>query len=91
MIIVNFLSLLCLTYLIAYGATPIELVKIYFNISNESYPTSNVIIFIRELVNCALCVGFWVGLLYYQSILLACLVSICAEILTNYLKNNQKL
>lgn len=77
---VIFIGLLCLTWLIVEGAEPIQFFKRLTNIDNASNPKGYIQIFFQQLLNCALCTGFWVGLIYYQNIVLGCLVSVFAEI-----------
>jgi hypothetical protein len=83
-----FLGLLSLTYLIAEGAAPVQYLKKLLNIHNESTTTSLYKQVLKALVNCSMCSGFWIGLLFYSIsgydhfILYACLTSIGAEIFT---------
>ena len=37
--------------------------------------------FINELINCAMCMSFWIGLIYTHNLMLAAIVSILAEII----------
>lgn len=39
----------------------------------------------KELLSCCLCLGFWVGLVYYQSIPMACLFSVSAETFNRFM------
>ena len=78
----TFISLCCLVFLFAVGAEPIQDIKTKFSVGPLDEYMSPIQWFIAKLLNCSLCSGFWIGLIFYQSILLACLVSVAAEILT---------
>lgn len=79
--LITFISLLCLVYLFVKGAEPIQYLKSKLNIACDSQYQHPIQWFILKLVNCALCSGFWIGLIFYQTILLACLVSVGSELL----------
>lgn len=80
------LGLLCLTWLFVKGSEPLQFLKKLVNLHNDT-PLRNVwMIVLRKLVNCSLCSGFWIGLIYYQNILSASLFAICAEVFDRLLK-----
>lgn len=75
---INFIGLLCLTWLITTGASPIQFIKEFLGITEDAKPLFKRII--AKLVNCDLCLGFWIGLIFYQNILIACVFSLSCEI-----------
>lgn len=91
MIVINFLGILCAVYLFTTGAQPIQDIKRYFKVSNDSAYLNKYQYFLLTLLNCSLCFGFYVGLFYYQSILLAAIVSVSSELLTIFLNKQIKL
>ncbi len=76
---INYMGLLTLTWGIVKGFGAAQFLKGLVNIADESTPKKWYTMTLRELFNCCLCLGFWVGLIYYQNILFACLVSIGSE------------
>lgn len=79
---IKFLGLIAFTWLFVEGSAPIEFLKKLAGIHNGSEISAKKLVkhVVRKLVNCALCSGFWIGLIYYQDILLACLTAIGSEI-----------
>lgn len=78
--VIKFIGLLAFTWLFVKGADPVQFTKNLFDVGNDSQPKKQYLIIIQKFLNCALCSGFWIGLIYYQDILLACLVSIASEL-----------
>lgn len=97
--IVKFLGLLALTLLIVKEAKPVQFLKKQLKIHSESNPRDLTRQIIKELLNCCMCTGFWVGFTYYyftsgSAVLMGCLVSIAAELfarIINYLFNHSPL
>jgi len=79
---IKFIALLTCVWLFVKGAGSIQFLKNYIGIGAYSKPKNALIILAKELTNCSLCSGFWMGLIYYQDFLMACLVSVCAEIVS---------
>lgn len=79
---VEFIGLCCLVFLFAVGAEPIQDIKRMFDVADDSDYKNPYQYFILKLLNCSLCSGFWIGLIFYQSWLMAGCVSIASEILT---------
>lgn len=81
-------GLLAVTWLFVAGAGSIQFIKGLLKIDNEAKPKKLWHQLLRELVNCSMCTGFWVGLFYYgingydHYFLIACLVSIGSIIFT---------
>lgn len=81
-----YIGLLACTWLFVTGASSLQFLKKLVKLDNESSVKSLTWSVIRELVNCAMCSGFWIGLVYYllngyhHYFLYACLVSVGAEI-----------
>lgn len=65
--IITYIGLSALTYLLAEGAEPIQWFKEKIKLSNFT------------LVNCSLCLGFWIGTLYFWNPIYGAVVSILAE------------
>lgn len=65
---VRFSGIICLVYLFV-TAQPIYWIK-------EKLFIKGVL---RELLDCCMCSGFWIGLIFYQDVLSACLVSVFSE------------
>jgi type III secretory pathway component EscU len=85
---INFIALLSLTWLFTEGATPVQFLKKLFNVhaDAETAKLSLTKKVVQGLINCALCSGFWIGLIYYQNLLMACLVSVGAELFARAIK-----
>jgi len=82
---IKFIGLLCLVYLFIEGSGPIQFLKKLLNIHNDSDSNNITLIVLKKLVNCSLCSGFWLGLLYYfelipSFVLIASFASVSAEI-----------
>lgn len=76
---IKFIGLIFFTWLMVKGAAPVRFVKEFFGVSNDSTPKKLPAQLIQKFVNCSKCMGFWIGLIYYQDVLLACIVSLSAE------------
>jgi hypothetical protein len=88
---INFMGLLALTWLFVEGSAAVQFIKKLLNIHPESNSRSLIVQVIVKLVSCELCSGGWIGLIYYQNLLLACVVSVAAELfarLLNHILNN---
>lgn len=77
---IKFIGLIFFTWLFAEGSAPLQMLKELINLGEKSEPKNTWIMVLKEGVNCSKCSGFWIGLIYYQDILLACIVSIASEI-----------
>lgn len=78
---INFIGLMCLTWLLTTGSAPIEFIKEFFDVHDEpKEKKGNIKKVLTKLFNCDLCLGFWIGLLFYQNILIACIFSLSCEI-----------
>lgn len=84
--IINFIGILSVTWLWVEGAASIQFLKHLINIGSLSNPKSLTLTVIQKLVNCSMCSGFWIGLAYYQNFLMACCVSISAELFQRLIK-----
>jgi len=82
----NFLGLIILIWLFVEGAAPIQWLKRQLKVDNYSKTDNVILLLILKLVNCSLCSGFWIGLIYYQNILYACIVAFCAEVFSRITK-----
>jgi|LakMenEpi03Aug12_release.lakeMendotaPanAssembly.Ray.scaffolds.fasta_scaffold3060321_1 hypothetical protein len=84
--IINFIGILSITWLFATGAGSVQFIKNFFEVGSNSQPKKLWKQVAQELVNCSMCSGFWIGLAYYKSFILACIVSISAELFTRLLR-----
>ena len=82
MILINIIGLACLSFLFAVGAEPIQWIKEIFCVGPEDKYYNKIQWVILKLINCSLCSGFWIGLIFTQSIILAGIISILAEYIT---------
>ncbi len=77
---INFIGILAMTWLFVTGASSIQFIKNFLKVGNTSIPKYLILNIVQKLINCSMCSGFWIGLIYYQDFLMACIVSISAEI-----------
>lgn len=82
---INFIAILAITWLFTTGAGSVQFIKDFFKVGNMSTPKGLTMAVIQKLINCSMCSGFWIGLAYYQNFLMACIVSISAEIFSRLL------
>lgn len=80
MAIIKFIGLIFFTWLFTTGAAPIQFIKDSFNVGQDSEPKTLFGQVAQKLLNCDLCMGFWFGLIFYQNIWYACIISITSEI-----------
>jgi len=78
--ILNFIGLVILIWLFVQGAAPIQWIKKQFNVHNGSNTNNVIKLIILKLINCSLCSGFWFGLAYYQSLEMAAITGLSAEL-----------
>lgn len=87
---IKFIGLLCFTFLFTEGAAPVQFIKKLLEIHNVSEPKPLYKKVIQGLVNCNMCSGFWIGLIYYWAMgydsyfLLACEVSLASELFAGW-------
>lgn len=74
---INYLGLLAMVWGIVTGFGSVQFVKefVYEKVNGKKWCW----LLIKELFDCCLCLGFWVGLIYYQSLPMACLFSVSSE------------
>lgn len=77
---VKFIGVLSLVWLFVEGAEPIQFIKAYFEVHIDSKPKHWFKYIIQQLVNCALCSGFWFGLIVYKDVMFAGLSSVASEV-----------
>lgn len=84
--VIEYISILCATCLFVEWAAPIQFIKEALNIAPESNPSNIPLQLLQALVNCCLCSGFWIGVIYYyfqkdgfQVILMGFLTSVGSE------------
>lgn len=78
--VIKFLGLIVFTWLFTEGAAPVQFIKKFFGVDNESKAKDVTRRMLILLLNCSLCMGFWFGLIFLQDLWAACLLSICAEL-----------
>lgn len=76
--IFNIIALSCLSVIAAKSAITSKIKHIFY-VDILDQPSNIILQFIQELINCCMCVGFWIGLLYTQSVLMAAIISILSE------------
>jgi hypothetical protein len=82
---INFIGLIVLVWMFVDGAAPVQFIKEQLNIHNDTKSNNTWILLLSKLINCALCSGFWIGLIYYQSLELAAIVSVTSEIFYRFI------
>lgn len=75
-----FLGLCIASWLIVEGAEPIQWIKHYLKIDDDAEYLNDFQWFFKKLFNCFLCTGFWIGICFYWSFPIACIVSLMSEI-----------
>lgn len=85
--LINIIGLACAAFLFASGAEPIQQIKAFFNLDNDAEFKNHIQYFFVKLLNCSLCSGFWIGIIFTHSILLASIISVLAEFITRQLNN----
>lgn len=76
--IIQFIGLCCFVYLLV-EAHPIQALKAKSGFTPDA--KNKVVSYLAMMCDCCLCLGFWVGLVFYMDILTASIVSICSEFL----------
>lgn len=76
---VKFIGLICFTWLFTTGAAPIQFIKNFFGVGDKSTPKDVTRLLLQKLLNCSLCMGFWFGLIFYQNLWMACIISLTSE------------
>lgn len=80
------IALAIASWMIAEAATPIQMIKYWLHLDNAMTENS-FMNFFRELLNCSLCVGTWVGFFYAFDWQQALFVAVLAESISR-LSNN---
>lgn len=76
--IIELFGVAAFAYFIAEGAAPIQQFKSWIMPDDDN---RKFIVFFRDLYTCTMCLGFWVGLIYYENFLTACAVAIIAQLI----------
>ena len=84
--IVYFIGILACVWLFVTGADSVDFIKEIFKVHSGTKTNNVVLKVISKLVNCCLCSGFWIGLVYYHSFEMACLVSVSSEVFSRLIK-----
>lgn len=85
-ILFNIISISAITFLFI-NSEPLILFKRFLGFKEENYyDYGKTKAFIYRLINCALCSGFWIALLFTFSIQQAALVSLLAEVIDRLMK-----
>lgn len=82
---INFIGLIILVWLFVDGAAPVRFIKEQLNIHNDTKSTNTWILLLSKLINCAMCSGFWIGLVYYWSFEMAAIVSLTSELFYRFI------
>lgn len=86
---IEILGLAILCWMFAEGFEPIQVLKksfCEFDLSDPTYWTG-LLHWIIKAINCSLCTGFWVGLIYFENIFNAAIISVLAESISRLNKN----
>jgi hypothetical protein len=95
--IINAVGLISMAVVVA-NAYPVKLILsyIYYKIENSNYESIIInktlqfiydnFFIIEKLFECAMCLAFWIGLIYYQNILYASIIAL----LSNYIDRTIK-
>lgn len=78
--ILELAGLACAGYLFAEAAQPVQYLKKLCRTDRVGW--------LSQLLDCSLCSGFWIGLVYTQNVLSACIVSVMAEVVSRWMKKN---
>lgn len=91
--VVKFIGLLAFTWLFVEGAEPIQFIKKLFYVHPDNEGRDIFRQLLSRLFSCALCSGFWFGLIYYgftlgwdTCLIMGSLVSVGAEVFARTLK-----
>ncbi len=76
----KFLGTIFIVLMIVEFAEPIQFIKRFYQIDNNSQPKELYKQVLQKFFNCALCVGFWTGLIVYQDIYMAAIISFASEL-----------
>ncbi len=76
----KFIGIILVTLLIAEYAEPIQFIKRTLSIDNLSDPKTILGRLSQKFFNCSQCIGFWAGLIVYQDIYMAAIISFASEI-----------
>lgn len=86
-LLIKFIGLLSFNILITSMVTPVEQLKKQIGLHHTDEPTVYMARFIRDLINCCYCFGFWFGYIVYGSFWTACIVSLSTYILNKLITN----
>jgi hypothetical protein len=79
---IKFIGVCGIVLMIVKYAQPIQWLKEYYNLHDDAViKTGLAKQLLQKLLNCALCLGFWVGLAFYFDLYFAVCISFAAEIL----------
>lgn len=81
----DIIGLACLTYLLTV-AEPVIQIKEWMGLNNPN--GQGIKGWMSRLLSCCLCLGFWVGLMGTWSLTMAAIVSISAEVINNWMCEN---
>jgi len=77
--LIKFFGLIIAVWFVTTAAEPIQNIKYYFGLSNDSKIKNKVQDFFVKLLNCSLCLGTYVGLIAYQNVYKALIFGLAAE------------
>jgi uncharacterized protein (DUF2062 family) len=78
--VIKFLGVIGITLMIVEYAQPIQWLKIYWHLDNGGNSKKLWMMFLRKVLNCAMCCGFYVGLAFYWDLYWAVVISFSSEI-----------
>lgn len=78
---IKYLGVIGIVLMIVEYATPIQWIKAHYKLTHaDPDPKHLGKRILKDVLNCAKCLGFWVGLVFYQDLYWAVIVSFGAEI-----------
>lgn len=78
--LIKFIGLTIGVWMVVEASTPIQIIKESLNIHRDTKTKKRFVEIIAKLFSCSLCLGFWTGLFYYQSVELALVTSLGSEL-----------
>ena len=77
---VKILGVIGIVLMIVEYAQPIQWIKAYYKLTHDLQTKNTWKLILSKMLNCSLCLGFWVGLCFYQDLYWAVIISFLSEI-----------
>ena len=79
---IELLGVSSMGYLLAEAAEPVQIIKRWIKSKIGMHPL------VEKLIDCSLCLTFWLALAYYRDLITAAVASVVAEGISRWMKNN---